>query len=124
MRAPPPAAWRRASRGLAAAAVVLALGCARARAPAPAVPRYDGPVLRLLTCNVNFGIAGDRATIDAIRDARADLVVLQETNAAWERALRAALAADLPHMVFHNRGGAGGMAVLARVPLVAVDLLP
>jgi endonuclease/exonuclease/phosphatase (EEP) superfamily protein YafD len=79
--------------------------------------------LRLLTYNVNFGIAGDAATLAAIRDARADLALLQETNAGWEHEIRAALAGDFPYMHFDNRGGAGGMAVLSRFRFVAVELI-
>ena len=108
--------------GLAASAA-LAPGCAQppaARRPAAVA----GPVVRLLTYNVNYGIAGDPETVAAIRDADADLILLQETNVAWERALRAALAAQLPHMAFRHRGGAGGMAVLTRLPLVETEFIP
>ncbi len=104
--------------GLAA----MAGGCARP--PAAEHPaRPNGPSVRVLTYNVNFGIAGDSATIAAIRDADADLVLLQETNAAWERALRASLSGELPQMIFKNRGGAGGLAVLSRLPILEVELI-
>jgi endonuclease/exonuclease/phosphatase (EEP) superfamily protein YafD len=83
----------------------------------------NGPSVRLLTYNVNFGIPGDPATIAAIRDADADLVLLQETNAAWERSLRTSLSGELPQMIFKNRGGAGGLAVLARIPILEVELI-
>jgi endonuclease/exonuclease/phosphatase (EEP) superfamily protein YafD len=77
----------------------------------------------VLTYNVNYGIAGDRDTIAAIRDAAVDLALLQETNLAWERALRSALSTELPYMAFQNRGGGGGIAVLSRVPLADVTFL-
>ncbi len=86
--------------------------------PAPPI----GRTLRVLTYNVNFGIPGDAATLGAIRDAHADLALLQETNAGWERALRGALAGDFPQMVFRNRGDAGGLAVLSRLPF-RIDFL-
>jgi endonuclease/exonuclease/phosphatase (EEP) superfamily protein YafD len=82
-----------------------------------------GRSVRVLTYNVNFGIAGDAATIGAIRDAHADLALLQETNAGWERALRAALGGEFAYMAFRNRGDAGGLAVLSRLP-ITVDFLP
>ena len=104
---------------------VAMLGPACARTPAvdarPALP--VGPTFRVLTYNVNFGIAGDPETIAAIRDAHADLALLQETNRVWEHTLRAALSTELPHMVFRNRGGAGGFAVLSRVPLAETELV-
>jgi endonuclease/exonuclease/phosphatase family metal-dependent hydrolase len=79
--------------------------------------------VRVLTYNVNFGIAGDSDTVAAIRDADADLVLLQETNSAWERSLRASLSGEFPQMIFKNRGGAGGLAVLSRLPILEVELI-
>jgi endonuclease/exonuclease/phosphatase (EEP) superfamily protein YafD len=103
--------------------VAVAAGCAHPPpARRPVTPA--GPSLRLLTYNLNFGIAGDEPTIVAIRDADADLVLLQETNRRWERALRAALAGAYPQMVFRNRGDAGGLAVLSRLPLIEIEFLP
>lgn len=105
------------------ALVTLSLGCARGSAPPRPRVQLRGPVLRVLTYNVNFGQPGDRDTIAAIRDAGADAALLQETNLAWERALRAALSAQFAHMAFHNRGGGGGLAVLSRWPLAEVEFL-
>jgi endonuclease/exonuclease/phosphatase (EEP) superfamily protein YafD len=79
------------------------------RAPTPGVPH-----LRVLSYNVNFGLAGDPQGIAAIRRARADLAFLQETTPAWERALRRALGRRYPRMHFVHRPGAGGLAVLSR----------
>ena len=121
---------RRASYGLvrrttaadhARAMLVLVIGLACGHPPAERPRAPDGPALRVLTYNVNFGIAGDDETIAAIRDADADLVLLQETNAAWEHALRAALSDRLPGMIFRHRGGAGGLAVLSRLPVVEAE---
>lgn len=96
-------------------------GCGAGKPPARIPVR--GPLLRVLTYNVNFGRAGERDTIAAIHDAAVDLALLQETNQAWERWLRTTLSAEFPHMFFHNRGGGGGLAVLSRMPLVEVVLL-
>ena len=43
--------------------------------------------LRVATYNVNFGLAGETTTADAVRALEVDVLLLQETNAAWERAL-------------------------------------
>ena len=114
---------RQISRRVTGALVaVTLLACARPPLERPTAPR--GPAIRVLTYNVNFGLAGDSETLAAIRGAGADLVLLQETNAAWERALRAALSADYPFSSFKNRGGAGGMAILSRLPLLETEFLP
>lgn len=69
-----------------------------------------------MTYNVNFGLGGDPRTLAAIRRAGAELVFLQETTPAWERALRRQLGDDYPHMAFRHFGGAGGLAVLSKHP--------
>lgn len=79
------------------------------REPAP-----DEPVLRVMTYNVNFGLAGDPTTLAAIADTDADVVVLQETTPEWEAAIRGGLAERFPHMAFHHSRGAGGLAILSR----------
>jgi endonuclease/exonuclease/phosphatase (EEP) superfamily protein YafD len=110
--------------GLAVAALVVAASACAPRV-APALPSpVDGGEVRLLTYNVNFGLAGDPETLAAIRDAGADLVLLQETNPGWERALRAALSSRYPHMSFRHEGGAGGLAVLSRLPVQLWEVYP
>jgi endonuclease/exonuclease/phosphatase (EEP) superfamily protein YafD len=105
--------------------LVLLQAAACARTPVAEQPRpaSGASVLRLLSYNVNYGIPGDGETMDAIHQAKADLVLLQETNVAWERALRARLAPEFPHMAFRHRGGAGGLAVLSRRPLASIEFL-
>jgi endonuclease/exonuclease/phosphatase family metal-dependent hydrolase len=80
--------------------------------------------VRVLTYNVNYGLAGDADTLAAIVGTGADLILLQETTPAWERILRRALSAQYPHMTFHHRGGAGGQAMLSRLPVRAVEFYP
>lgn len=89
----------------------------------PQAPPPGTPALTVMTYNVNFGIAGDAATIDVIRAAGADLVLLQETNRAWERALRRDLALEYPHMRFEDPSTyvAGGMGVLSKRPILVSD---
>jgi endonuclease/exonuclease/phosphatase (EEP) superfamily protein YafD len=80
-------------------------------------------VLRVLTWNVNYGLTGDTQAIEAIRAAAADVVFLQETNAEWEQALRAAFAETYATVEFVERPAAGGMGLLARWPVVEAEVL-
>ncbi|HUS68960.1 MAG TPA: endonuclease/exonuclease/phosphatase family protein [Kofleriaceae bacterium] len=83
----------------------------------PAAPAA-APAMLLMTYNVNYGVAGDADTIALVRDSGADVVLLQETNAAWERALRPAVASIYPHVAFlHADRRAGGLAFLSRHPI-------
>jgi endonuclease/exonuclease/phosphatase family metal-dependent hydrolase len=114
--------WDRRRLGRLAVAAA-ALGCAKKLSPRPPSPAPSGTRIRVLTYNVNFGLAGDPATVDAIRDATADLVLLQETNTGWEQALRRALGDRYPQMLFQNRGGAGGFAVLSRLSITDAEVI-
>jgi endonuclease/exonuclease/phosphatase (EEP) superfamily protein YafD len=113
--------WLRAA-AIAGFAAAAATACARspsrtARTPGPA------PSIRVMTYNVNFGIPGDPPTIAALTAGRADVVFLQETTPAWERALRAAVGAAYPHALFKYRGAASGLGVLSRLAVRSADLL-
>jgi endonuclease/exonuclease/phosphatase family metal-dependent hydrolase len=95
------------------AALGLALGCASLRTPeTPAGPHFS-----VMTYNVNWGGPGAQLTLGAIRSADADVVCLQETTPDWERYLRPRLSDTYPHMRFRHDRGAGGQAVLSRLPL-------
>jgi endonuclease/exonuclease/phosphatase (EEP) superfamily protein YafD len=113
----------RSSAIVLAAALGLA-ACARPAAPPPPPLPPGAAQVRVLTYNVNYGLAGDPATLAAFRDAGADLVLLQETTTAWERVLRGALSAQYPHMVFRHHGGAGGQGMLSRLPVRTVEFYP
>jgi endonuclease/exonuclease/phosphatase family metal-dependent hydrolase len=106
----------------AALIVALLFGCSHEPARQARAPGKQ-PALRLMTYNVNFGIPGDGPTLAAIEMGNADVVFLQEINAAWERALRARFAGTYPHLAFYPRGGAGGLAVLSRWPLGDLTLV-
>jgi endonuclease/exonuclease/phosphatase (EEP) superfamily protein YafD len=67
--------------------------------------------------NVNYGNADLRGVVRTIRESKADVVALQETNKRSETYLRRALRKSYPHMVFHHAPGAGGFALLSKVPL-------
>lgn len=80
-----------------------------------------------MSYNMNFGIAGDRSSIDAIAEAKPDLVFLQETNERWENAILHALGEAYPHHRFDGPGDswvAGGMGMLSRFPIASVEVLP
>jgi endonuclease/exonuclease/phosphatase (EEP) superfamily protein YafD len=114
-------------RPIATVLVCLLATSALACAPAPRSPRLPPPGqphVTVLTYNVNFGIPGEPGVIETIRRAGADLVLLQETTAAWEAELRAGLGAAYPWMEFHHEEGAGGLAVLSRQPFDVREYLP
>jgi endonuclease/exonuclease/phosphatase family metal-dependent hydrolase len=77
----------------------------------------------VVTYNVNYGLAGDPKTIDAIEIAEGDVVLLQETNRTWEAALIRALGDRYPHRRFEHRPAAGGAAILSKHPIDAVEIL-
>jgi endonuclease/exonuclease/phosphatase family metal-dependent hydrolase len=78
----------------------------------------------VLTFNVNYGMAGDEATLSPITSSDADVVFLQETNPAWRRFAEPRLRERFPHQAWHTVSGAGGQAVLARRPVRVQKVLP
>jgi endonuclease/exonuclease/phosphatase family metal-dependent hydrolase len=88
-------------------------GCAT-RQPAR---QPTGPHFSIMTYNVNYGMPGADRAIGAIRALAPDVVCLQEISPAWEEAIRNSLSAEYGHMKFRHSPGAGGMAVLSKVPL-------
>ncbi len=61
----------------------------------------------------------DPATVKLIAGLDADIVIFQETNPAWEGAIRAAVSKRLPHCIFHppKRYLPEGLGACARFPL-------
>jgi endonuclease/exonuclease/phosphatase (EEP) superfamily protein YafD len=102
--------------------LVLLAACSETPAPSPPVAR--GEAITVMTYNVNFGLAGDPEGVYAIREIDADVVLLQETTEAWERAIRDELGAAYPHMSFRHCCRAGGLAVLSKFPVRDGDYLP
>lgn len=99
-------------------------GCSAGDALTKPVTMPSPDALRVMSFNMNFGIAGDPATIDAIAGGHADIVLLQETNATWAAAIRDRL--DYRYMTFEDPTGwpAGGMGILSREPIVKLEKLP
>src|SRR5690349_17152823 len=56
------------------------------------------PTLTVMTYNVNYGHTGRDETLDAIDAGNADLVLLQEITASWEKQLRKRFKTRYPHM--------------------------
>jgi endonuclease/exonuclease/phosphatase family metal-dependent hydrolase len=77
-----------------------------------------------MTYNVEYSGWREDPTLDAIADAGPDVALLQEVTPGWEDSLRRRFAGTYPHLAFHARRGAGGLAVLSRLPLRDDRLLP
>ncbi len=103
-----------------ALAALSAIGCA----PTRAFEQPAGPHFSVVTYNVNYGGPGSEQTIDAIAQAGADIVCLQETTPTWERLLRAKLSGQYPHMKFLDWPPAGGLAVLSHAPITEIHRVP
>ena len=95
----------------------------RPRAPELAPAPDHAATLRVLTFNVNFGVADDPHNVAAIAEADADLVLLQETTVDAEVALREALADRYPHLLFRECCRAGGLGVMSKHPIVEESYL-
>ncbi len=117
---------RRAPWVIGSAALVAAAcsgGEAHGGGPRESAAPRPGPAaapasLVLMTYNLNYGVAGDEETIELIRSAGADVVMLQETNPSWEQALRAGLSDRYRHMAFHHsERRAGGLGFMSRHPI-------
>jgi endonuclease/exonuclease/phosphatase (EEP) superfamily protein YafD len=116
-------------RAVMAAAIAVS-GCSggcghpQTNAQAPGKPAADE--LRVLSYNVNFGLAGDMQEITAVGPVMADVVFLQETNAEWEAAFVDTFSRRYPHHRFDAPESmpAGGMGVLSRFPIESIEKLP
>src|SRR5262245_42064000 len=86
---PPPMRYLIRVRTFAIAFAVMGLACTggKSSSSSPPKPRPDAR-LTVMTYNMNFGLAGDRETLDAIAAGGADIVFLEEIDNGWERALR------------------------------------
>lgn len=102
---------------LAAAAAGLAPGHRPAADAATAPTTAPAGRFAVATYNVLYKNRDLKELVETIRKAQADLVALQETNAASERALRRELSRLYPHMAFRHAPQAGGFALLSKSPL-------
>jgi hypothetical protein len=77
-----------------------------------------------MSYNIELGAAGAAETLESIGALDADVVGLQEVTPEAEASLRATYAAQYPHQLYQSKGGAGGLAVLSRFPLIDRGLRP
>ncbi len=92
-----------------------------AAAPQPPEPTET---LTVATYNINYGNVDLKAVTSSIQEADADLVLLQETNAASQRHFRKQLSKLYPAMLFRHDGRVGGLAYLSKTPLRGARYLP
>jgi endonuclease/exonuclease/phosphatase (EEP) superfamily protein YafD len=93
-------------------------------AVAPRRARADAP-LRLMTYNVNYANPHPSAALDAIEAEDADIVLLQEITAEWQRALADRFGKQYPVQVFRLHARApGGLAVLSKLAINVEEVLP
>jgi endonuclease/exonuclease/phosphatase (EEP) superfamily protein YafD len=79
----------------------------------------------VMTYNVQHDNADMAATIAAIANANADVVMLQEVSRRWQTAVTSALGDVYPHRAFHlHTRPAGGLATLSRYPIGAREVYP
>jgi len=86
--------------------LLFCLSCSSVREPRE--PRVNEPAVRVLTYNLNYGMPRDRPPLEVVRQADADLVLLQETSEPWEARIREALGDVYPYMSFRHCCLAGG----------------
>ncbi|MEJ7601684.1 MAG: endonuclease/exonuclease/phosphatase family protein [Kofleriaceae bacterium] len=92
-------------------------------APMP-IPLRSSSSLRVMSYNLNFGVAGDRTAAAAIAGAKPQIVLLQETNEVWVQTLLADLSYAHHRFTPPKDLPAGGLGVLSRYPIVTIDELP
>ena len=97
-------------------------GCAQATRT-PRNPSPDVPHIKVMSYNVNYGLAGDASIIEVIADADCHVVFLQETTPDWEEVLREAFKEKYPHIDFRHGRGAGGLAVLSKFSFDPKELI-
>ncbi|WP_236145732.1 MULTISPECIES: endonuclease/exonuclease/phosphatase family protein [unclassified Micromonospora] len=81
-------------------------------------PTVDGPELRVLTANLLAGAADPRAVVALVREARVDVLVMQEFTPQAQADLdRLGLADLLPHRQLNAMDGTPGSGLYARHPI-------
>jgi endonuclease/exonuclease/phosphatase family metal-dependent hydrolase len=103
---------------LAAAATCVGFGLVMAPVFAPGPhPSYPprGPALRVMTVNVQFGLADVDRVVRLVEEEDVDVLGVQELTPAFDEALRAAGLEDLlPYGVVEPAGGAEGTGLYSR----------
>jgi endonuclease/exonuclease/phosphatase (EEP) superfamily protein YafD len=81
----------------------------------PAAPT-EGATLTVMTFNLNAFNTARAATVEAIRAAHADVVVVQEATSGWPRALEA-LRRDYRYVAPADVAASRGMMIFSRLPI-------
>lgn len=105
------------------AACLVAASCAERPLRPARAPAEGQRSLAVLSYNLNYGLAGDRATLDAIAERPSELVLLQETTEEWELALRERFGGEFPYMAFRHCCLAGGLGVLSKYELEELEYI-
>ena len=79
--------------------------------------------LTVASYNINFGNGHAPQTVDTIASLGTDIVLLQETTAHSEAAIRARLEDEYPEIRFHHCCRAGGLGVLSKWPILDAEVL-
>lgn len=112
--------WR--ALGLIGAVLILS-GCLPPPELTPRAPTPGVPYVTVATFNVDLKRYDDDATIAAIGDTGAEIVVLQEVNRGWRRAIEDNYATVYPYRAYHGESS-GGLAMLSKRPFDDLGVLP
>ena len=83
------------------------------RSPTPGVPHFT-----IATFNAHLKRAEDPETVRAIGAIGADIICLQETNEAWERAITENYGDEYPYILFHHEGASSsGLGIISKYPI-------
>ncbi len=105
------------------AAPLIGASCAEKPLRAARAPMDGQRSLAVLSYNLNYGLAGDAQTLDAIAQQPSGLVLLQETTEAWEVALRQRFGAEYPYIHFRHCCLAGGLGVMSKYELTELEYI-
>ncbi|MDQ3578491.1 MAG: endonuclease/exonuclease/phosphatase family protein [Actinomycetota bacterium] len=94
------------------------------RSLADGEPMPDGQRVRVMTANLLLGKADATTLVNLVRDARVDVLALQELTPASVDALdQAGLGELLPYRVLREQAGGSGAGLMAKVPLRQIVLI-
>ncbi|QVQ52247.1 endonuclease/exonuclease/phosphatase family protein [Spiractinospora alimapuensis] len=118
--------WWLAGLAFVTAAALAACVLPRLVADGQEGPPAEGPELRVLTVNMEYGQADASSVVELAREAEVDVLSVQElTDAARDRLLAAGLDDELGHEVSEPMAsGPGGSGLYARFPLREVTQGP
>jgi endonuclease/exonuclease/phosphatase family metal-dependent hydrolase len=88
-------------------------------------PDFEPGAAHVTVCtyNVNWGCPAVAEVVRFLSTSDADIVMLQETHAEWEKILRSQLGGEYRYCVFQEWRGAGGIAIMSKYRLQGVRTL-